>query len=208
MRRLVPKVVLLACILSIVAAMARGQNPPGDQPAQAPPKAQTGPAERMRLAFLVGAWEEEITYPGREAGADKGRGRWFARPDMGRYLMFRYEGSGPEGEYRAMGILTRDAATQRYRMWWFDDSGNVGEYSGDFVDDSTLVLEYRGQADGRPFRERISYRRAGPGQVQTRIEQAYGDEEYRIYLEATARRIEGPLRRGAGPGPRPGPPQP
>jgi hypothetical protein len=204
MKSLAWKTPLLACAFLLVVALGQGQNPPADRPAPPPPGAPQQ-AERMRLAFLVGAWEEEITYPGREAGADKGRGRWLARPDMGRYLMFRYEGSGPEGDYRAMGILTRDAATQKYRMWWFDDSGNAGEYTGDFVDENTLVLEYRGQADGRLFRERISYRRAGPGEVHTKIEQAYGDEEFRVYLEATAKRTEGPLRRGMGKNPGPAP---
>jgi len=189
------------CAILLAASLVHGQNPPADQPAQAPPNARQGQPERMRVAFLVGAWEEEITYPRREAGADKGHGRWFARPDMGRYLMFRYEGSGPEGEYRALGILTRDPATQKYRLWWFDDDGNVGEYTGDFRDENTLVLEYRGQVDGRAFRERISYQRVGPGQVQTKIEQAYGDEDYRVYLEATAKRIEGPLQRRMGKGP-------
>lgn len=206
MRWLACRFLVLIFAFLLMASFSQGQNPPPtDRPAPAPPQAQQGPPERMRLAFLVGAWEEEITYPGREAGADKGRGRWFARPDMGRYLMFRYEGSGPEGEYRAMGILTRDATTQKYRMWWFDDSGNVGEYTGDFHDENTLVLEHRGQVEGRPFRERISYKRLGPGQVQTTIEQAYGDEDYRVYLEAVAKRTEGPLRRGPGKGPGPAP---
>lgn len=192
------KLLVIAYAFLGMASVARAQNPVAERPAQAAPKAQRGQAESRPLAFLVGAWEEEITYPGREVGADRGRGRWFARPEMGRYLLFRYEGSGPEGEYRAMGMLTRDAATQRYRLWWFDDSGNVGEYTGEFRDDNTLVLEYRGLVDGRPFRERISYQRAAGGRVQTTIEQAYGDEEYRVYLEATAKRIEGPLQRGLG----------
>lgn len=205
MRRLALEFLFIGCAFLVIASLAQGQNPPAtERPAPAPSKTQQAQPERMRLAFLVGAWEEEISYFGREAGADKGRGRWFARPDMGRYLMFRYEGSGPEGDYRALGILTRDAATQKYRMWWFDDSGNVGEYNGEFRDENTLVLEYRGQVDGRAFRERISYKRVGLGQVHTTIEQAYGDEEYRVYLEAVAKRVEGPLQRGMGKGPGPG----
>lgn len=191
---------LLLCAALLLADSAGGQEPPrGQEPPQRGPGMQARP-ELRRLAFLLGAWEEEITYPGREAGSDKGRGRWMARPDLGRYLNFRYEGSGAEGDYRALGLLTWDAESQSYRMWWFDDSGGAGEYRGNFGDENTLVLEHRGKADGRDFRERITYTRAGPGEVRTKIEQAYGDEEWKIYLEATARRTrEGQPRPGSGP---------
>lgn len=174
---------------------AQGQPPPG-RPQVAP--------ELLRLAFFVGAWQEEISYPGREEGANKGQGRWFARPEFARYLIFRYEGTGPEGEYRAMGVLTWDAESQAYRMWWFDDAGGIGEYRGQFRDENTLVLEHHGKVEGRDFRERITYTRAAPGEIRTKIEQAYGNEDYKPYLEATAKRT-GEIPR---PGGRGGPPQP
>lgn len=188
----------------LLAVPAYGQNPPkAQEPTPRPPRGPQRP-EHFRLAFLVGQWEEEITYPGREAGADKGHGRWLARPELGLYLTFRYAGSGPEGEYRAMGVLTWDAEAQVYRMWWFDDAGGVGEYRGNFRDENTLVLEHRGKVEGRDFHERISYTRLGPGEVRTRIEQACGDEEFKPYLEATARRTgEGPGRPGTAPRSRP-----
>ena len=193
------RLLLLFFSLVLVCVTVRAQNPP-QEPAARP---RVGP-ESLRLAFLVGQWEEEITYPGREAGADKGHGRWFARPDLGRYLVFRYEGSGPEGEYRAMGVLTWDAEMQTYRMWWFDDGGGIGEYRGSFHDDNTLVLEHHGKVEGRDFRERISYTRLGPGEVRTKIDQAYGEEEFKPYLEAVAHRTgEGLGRQGQGARPRP-----
>jgi hypothetical protein len=178
----------LVLFSALIATAAGGQEPPRRQE---PLERGAGPQARpelRRLAFLMGAWEEEITYPDRGAGSDKGRGRWLARLDLGHYLNFRYEGSGPEGDYRALGMLTWDGESQSYRMWWFDDSGGVGEYRGNFRDENTLVLEHRGKVEGRDFRERITYTRAGPGEVRTKIEQAYGDEEWKIYLEATARR--------------------
>ena len=170
--------------------MAQQPGPQPQQPGPQRPGARLDP-ELRRLAFLLGQWEEEITYAGREAAESKGQGRWVTRPDLGRYLSFRYEGRGPEGVYRAMGMLTWDPQQQAYRMWWFDDAGGVGEYRGNFRDENNLVLEHRGKADGRDFRERISYTRVEPGTVRTKIEQAYGDEEYKPYLEAVAHRVEG-----------------
>jgi hypothetical protein len=190
---------LILCSALLIGTSTAAQEPPPkiQEPAQRGAGPQARP-ELRRLAFLLGGWEEEITYAGREAGSDKGRGRWLARPDLGRYLNFRYEGSGPEGDYHALGLLTWDAESQSYRMWWFDDSGGAGEYRGNFRDENTLVLEHRGKVEGRDFRERITYTRAGPGEVRTKIEQAYGDEEWKTYLEATAHRMRDQGRPGQG----------
>jgi hypothetical protein len=159
---------------------AQPQNPP-----QMPQNPRVGP-EHRRLAFLLGAWEEKVTYPG-ETEKD-GSGRWFARPALGMYLHINYEGSGPQGNYRALGILTWDREQQTYRMWWFDDGGGIGEYRGSFTEENSLSLEHHGKVDGRDFRERITYTRITPTQVNTKIEQAWGTGEFKTYLEATANR--------------------
>jgi hypothetical protein len=99
-----------------------------------------------------------------------------------------------------MGVLTWDDTARIYRMWWFDDSGTVGEYRGAFRDENTLVLEYQGKQDGQDFRERLSYSRLGPGQLSTKIEQAQGSSDFAPYLEATARRMHaGAARSGPAP---------
>lgn len=157
------------------------------QPPAAPPEAPRLPAAHRPLAFLLGQWEEEIRYAGRDEAASRGRGRWRAWPELGHFLAFRYEGRGPEGEYRAIGLLTWDGPQQAYRMWWFDDSGGVAEYRGQ-VRDAALVLEHLGQVDSRPFRERITYTRISADEVRTTIEQAYGTDPYHPYLDAVARR--------------------
>jgi hypothetical protein len=167
-------------------------NPLGraQDPLQGPQQTLRARPEHLRLAFLVGQWEEEIAYAGRENAAEKSRGRWVAQPQLGHYLVIRYQGRGPEGNYRAMGVLTWDHETQACRMWWFDDAGGVGEYRGSFPDDNDLVLEHRGKVEGRDFRERITYTRVSPGEVRTKIEQAYVDEPYKTYLEAVAHRAQ------------------
>jgi hypothetical protein len=161
--------------------------------------------EGRRLAFLVGAWEERVTYSGEapEQKNEGGTGRWSARPMMGRFLQFYYEGVGPQGPYRAFGVLGYDREAQNYRLLWFDDSGGVGDYRGNFADENTLSLEHRGKVEGRDFRERITYTRVSPTEIHTKIEQAWDAGEYRVYLDAQATRTgaagQAPMRRGAPP---------
>jgi hypothetical protein len=188
-RRITLRVAAYSALLCTLAfGVAIGQEPPPLPPGKGP----GAQPELRRIAFLMGQWEEDITYAGREGDAAMGRGRWMARPAMGRFLMFNYEGEGPEGRYAAHGVLSFHAESQNYRMWWFDSSGGEAEYRGTLADEGTLVLEHRGTAEGKPFRERITYTRASPFEVRTRIEQAYGDEEYKLYLEAVARRMRAP----------------
>ena len=188
------------CVISFAAAaqqQALQQAPLQDLPPLQRPL--LGP-EYTRLAFLVGAWEEAITYPGAQMAT--GTGRWIARPVLGDFLMINYEGRGPQGPYRAQGVLTYDRELKLYRMWWFDDTGGIGDYRGIFVDMNTLVLEHQAKKDGRDFRERITYVRVAPGEVRTKIEQAWDAEEYKTSLEAVARRGPGAMG-GPGRGPRP-----
>ena len=191
----------LLAALSLIALAAAGQQ---QAPPLGPPAGQrplVGP-EYLRLAFLVGAWEEEISYPGAAGTPAQGRGRWLARPALGFFLMLNYEGRGPEGPYRAQGVLTYDRDSKLYRMWWFDDTGGIGDYRGIFTDVNTLVLEHQAKKEGRDFRERITYARVAPGEVRTKIEQAWDTEDFQTSLEAVARRGVGPAG-GAGRGPRP-----
>jgi len=189
-----------ALLLGVVGSgPALGQQPTQQQPQrplQAPLQNPRALPEHRRLAFLLGQWEEEVTYAGPEQRS--GRGRWRARPAMGLYLVFDYEGEGPEGRYGALGVLAYDRGAGDYRLWWFDSSAAIGEYRGNWADENTLVLEHRGTVEGRPFRERISYRRVSLAEVRTRIEQAWDNEEYKPYLEAVARRAALRQRSPAG----------
>lgn len=186
------RAILMAGVMSCL-----GENGIAQQPETRPgvPRQEQNSAmrpEHRRLAFLVGNWEEEVNY----ADGGKGRGRWQARPELGHILGMRYQGEGPEGEYRALGVLTYHPEEQAYRMWWFDSAGGIGEYRGDFADENSLVLEHRGTVEGRAFRERISYVRLSATEVRTRVEQAWDSENFKLYLEGVARRSS------EGPGPR------
>jgi hypothetical protein len=195
-------IVGIICLVPLLSAQQeqRPVTPPQVMQSQGRPG-----LEGRRLAFLVGAWEEKVTYPGEtpEQKNEGGAGRWFARPMMGRFLQFNYDGVGPEGPYRAFGVLAYDREAQNYRLLWFDDSGGVGDYRGNFADENTLVLEHRGKLEERDFRERITYTRVSPTEIRTKIEQAWDAGEYRVYLDAQATRTgapgQAPMRRGALP---------
>jgi hypothetical protein len=197
-----------ACLLAAAwllggAASLLAQAPARPQP---PPVPGLQRPEHRRLAFLLGQWEEEVRYAGQET---PGRGRWFARPELGLYLVIRYQGTGPQGPYGAFGILTYDAEGRNYRMWWFDSAGGTGDYRGNWQDETTLVLEHQGRVEGRAFRERISYTRVAPGEVRTRIEQAWDEGEFALFLEATARRTgDAPVPQAPAAPRRTPPPQP
>ena len=195
-----------------IAALALMTGCAGWSAAQEPPLQRSAPRERplaqrpqmnplatrqhLRLAFLAGQWEEQITYANAKPEEQGFTGRWRARPRLGLYLQIDYEGTGPQGPYRAFGVLTWDREAQIYRMWWFDDADAIGEYKGDFTDENTLMLEHTGTVEGRAFRERIRYTRVSPSEVRTQVEQAWGTGAYQPYLEATARR----MRAAGGPG--------
>jgi len=179
----------------------RGARQPGARAAQPSPFA--GP-EDERLATWAGAWEETVRYAGDAADKPSGEGRWLARPFFGLYLVINYNGKGPQGNYNAHGVMAYDHETKTYRLWWFDDGANIGEYTGTWKDDHTLVYDFRRTSGGKTFRERMTYTKLSADQIQTRIEQAWGGEPFKMYLEAAAHRMNpGDFQPGAGNEPRP-----
>ena len=163
--------------------------------AQANPFAGT---EDQKLLSLAGAWQEDVRYAGDAAGSPSGKGRWIARPAFGLYLVMNYEGSGPEGDYHAHGVMAYDHEERAFRLWWFDDAGGIGEYTGTWKDANTLVFEHKKNSGGRPFRERITYTLRASDQLETKVEQAWGTEAYKFYMEASAGRVQLPEGKGWG----------
>jgi hypothetical protein len=145
--------------------------------------------KHRRLAFLVGQWDEEVTRTDAKPGEEKSKGRWTARPVMGFYLTIQYGANGPRGAYRAFGVLTYDQQQERYRLWWFDDAAGIGEYSGDFTDSNSLVMEHKGNVEGKAFRERIHFIRVSQDEVDTTIEQAWEKGVFKPYTQAVAHRV-------------------
>jgi hypothetical protein len=177
-------------LLLLAAAFSSAGQLSGQQPAQVPGQGENPLTtdQHRRLAFLVGQWEEEITYADAQTDQPRGQGRWVARPAMGLYLHIQYQSNGPMGPYRAFGVMAYDREEQVYRLWWFDNAAAVGEYRGKFTDENTLVFEHSGTVEGKVFRERLTYTRVSPTEVHTRIEQSWRTAEFRPYLQAVAHR--------------------
>jgi len=168
---------------NVAAAAAQVQ---AQKNAQASPFA--GP-EDARLAVWAGAWEETVRFAGDTEDKPSGAGKWLARPFYGLYIVVNYELKGPEGNYHAHAVMAYDHELKTYRMWWFDDGANVNEYTGAWKDDSTLVFEMKKTTGGKVFRERITYAKISDDEVHTKIEQAFGAEPFKVYLESAAHRI-------------------
>lgn len=202
MRSPIITVFFLATLLLATAAPLRSQNPPPAQPpgkAPAPQLANPLATEKhRRLAFLAGVWQEEITYADAKPDEVRSTGNWTARPALGLYLTIQYASRGPRGPYRAFAVLTYDLEQGRYRMWWFDDAAGIGEYSGDFTDSNSLVLEHVATAEGKAFRERMRFTRVSATEVQTYIEQSWENGPFKPYLQAVAHRA-GPAAAPAEP---------
>ena len=201
---------LLVATLVVALPSSFAQQPDAQQAGKRPGKraggAGVGPSARtdspfagpedQKLMTLAGAWQENVRYAGDPEDNPSGKGRWIARPMFGLYLILNYEGHGPEGDYHAHAVMAYDREDRTYRLWWFDDSGGIGEYTGAWKDDSTIVFEHKKNSGGRPFRERITYTKTSDGGVTTKIEQAWGTEAYKFYMQATAQRAQ--LQEGTG----------
>jgi hypothetical protein len=180
---------------------AQGQGAAGGQGQQAPKAPQPSPfagAEDERLAVWAGNWEETVRFAGDPEDKPSGTGKWTARPFWGLYVVINYELKGPDGNYHAHAVMAFDHEVKTYRLWWFDDGANIDEYTGAWRDDNTLVFELKRTSQGKVFRERLTYSRISEDEVHTRIDQAFGTEPFKSYLEATAHRLPMPEGQGGG----------
>ena len=183
------------------AATAGGQEQGGgfrgrlQRQLQGQPSPFAGP-EDQKLTIWTGNWEESVRFAGDPADKPSGTGRWRAMPFYGLYVVINYELNGPEGLYHAHGVMAFDHETKTYHLWWFDDGANITNYTGTWKDEKTLVFEQKRTSKGQAFRERISYTKTTDDEIQTKIEQAFGTEPFKLYLEGTAHRMAFPQGQG------------
>ena len=179
--------------------------------AQAQKAAQVSPfagPEDARLTTWTGVWEESVRFAGDAEDKPGGSGRWRAAPFYGLYVVINYESKAPQGNYHAHGVMAYDHEAKSYRLWWFDDGANISEYTGTWKDDATLVFESKRTNGGKTFRERITYSKPSDDEIQTKIEQAFGAEPFKVYSQAEAHRMTDAQGQGnqnqQRPGKRPG----
>ena len=161
------------------------------------PSPFAGP-EDERLSVWTGAWEETVRFAGDPENKPSGTGRWRAMPFYGLYVVINYESKGPQGPYHAHGVMAFDHEAKTYHLWWFDDGANINEYTGAWKDDTTLVFELKRTSGGKVFRERITYAKPSEDEVHSKIEQAFGTEPFKLYLESSAHRVAMPEGLGGG----------
>jgi len=154
--------------------------------------------EDERLGVWTGTWEENVRFAGDTEDKPSGTGKWTARAFYGLYVVINYEMKGPDGTYRAHAVMSFDHGAKTYRLWWFDDGANIDEYTGAWKDENTLVFELKRTTEGKSFRQRLTYSRASQDEIHTRIDQAFGTEPYKLYLESAAHRVAMPDGMGGG----------
>lgn len=177
---------------------AQGAGAGGQQGQRAVQPSPFAGAEDERLSIWTGNWEETVRFAGDAEDKPSGTGKWRAMSFYGLYVVINYELKGPEGPYHAHGVMAFDHEAKAYHLWWFDDGANINNYTGTWKDDSTLVFEQKKTSNGKAFRERITYSKPSEDEVRIRIEQAFGTEAFKLYLESTAHRMS--LLEGQGGG--------
>ena len=98
-------------------------------------------SELSKFDFLIGDWNMESHIPKSrfsEAGTDTGAGT-FRRILSDKYVVFEYSG---ESGGAAEGIFGWDEKLQAFRYWWFENSGSFANATCNFINDSTLAMNW------------------------------------------------------------------
>lgn len=97
-----------------------------------------------KFNFLLGAWELEYKVPkSRFSEYDSGIGEGeFKRTLNNQYVMFDYSAKLSKGEGAAHAIFVWDKRSNIYRYWWFEDSGEFMEATCNFLNETTLYLNW------------------------------------------------------------------
>ena len=97
-----------------------------------------------KFDFLIGDWKLKYTIPKSsfsEAGTSEGEGT-FKRALKDKYVFFDYKSGLTPGPWEANGIFAKDDKHDIYRYWWFEDSGSFLTATCNFVNDTTLFMNW------------------------------------------------------------------
>jgi len=97
-----------------------------------------------RFDFLLGKWKLLYKIPKSSfSNPDSGEGEGeFKSVLKEKYVTFDYSCKLFAMEDAAHAIFVWDAKTEIYRYWWFEDSGAFMEASCNFLNDTTLCLNW------------------------------------------------------------------
>jgi L-rhamnose mutarotase len=97
-----------------------------------------------KFNFLLGAWKLEYQVPKSlfsEYDSGDGEGE-FKRILNNKYVTFDYYAKLSKGEGAAHAIFFWDKRSNIYRYWWFEDSGEFMEATCNFLNETTLCLNW------------------------------------------------------------------
>ena len=97
-----------------------------------------------KFNFLIGDWLLKYTVPKSslsEASTSEGEGT-FKRTLKDKYVFFDYKSGLTPGPWEANGIFAKDDKHDIYRYWWFEDSGSFLTATCNFVNDTTLFMNW------------------------------------------------------------------
>ena len=140
---------------------------------------QERPMEKFE--FLLGDWDMESNIPKSsmsEAYTGTGSGT-FKRFLGDKYVTFDYSGSSTKGHGQAHAIFAWDDKAKLYRYWWFENSGNFDQATGNFIGDNALFLNWHGSLFVQSFRA------VDPDKVILRMEHPTPEGEYGLVMEVT-----------------------
>ncbi len=97
-----------------------------------------------KFNFLLGTWELKSEVPKSqfsEYDSGAGRGEFKTLLD-GKYVSFDYMIKYTKTSGAAHAVFAWNSKSKNYDYWWFENSGDYMQASCNFIDDSTLCLNW------------------------------------------------------------------
>jgi hypothetical protein len=137
--------ILLFIILLAIAFAQRGGNGP------------TIPTQIQRLYIFQGTWEGEANMIYQNQALPKFRLKHENSILEGKWgLYIRESADIPTlGRYYSANLLGYDSGGDKVHLYTVSNFGDTHDHAGNWVNDTTLVLEYRGLYEGKPMVERL-----------------------------------------------------
>ncbi len=156
-----------------------GKEKPMDM---APPKPSP---ELMKLGFFVGKWSGEETFSKTDFMPQGGKGQSTVEQTWdlnGLFLTLKMTSKSTMMTYESRAMTKYDEKAGCYRMYWFDNYGNMTEYTGKWEGEK-LVYSGESEYQGMKIKEKIIYTKASPTQHKMVLEQDMGKGPYQ-FMEA------------------------
>jgi hypothetical protein len=177
----------LAVAAALTAAGLQVASAQGQQPAKPGP-------EHEKLGFFVGKWSTEGELkPGPMGPGGKTKStdtcEWFE----GNFsVICRYEGTGPTGPSKAVGILGYNAEEKVYTYYGVDNTSmNMASVPKGTVKGDTWTYTDEGMMGGKKFKTRVTIKEVSPTQQSFRMEMQGPDGKWVPVMESKSTKVSG-----------------